>query len=167
MAEVLVFTAPGNLNVGEYVPYRRGDVVVVKEDGAPGTVWGKREDKRAWVAAGNSPESFPSDTVIIKFDDLNLAAALALMEAGTRAAVPGDPEFDDLPAPRTVRGELEVIVPDPVRTFKRVWNIDLDGLNNNQLNELNDIGYLELVPARFRQLTRNKATGENYDDRGP
>jgi hypothetical protein len=58
--------------------WRRGDLVVIREDGH---TWGTLETKAAWVAAGHPAADWPGDFYLLKVPGLSVARAERFIEA--------------------------------------------------------------------------------------
>jgi hypothetical protein len=79
MAELLIY-ASNNLSGDTETDkgrYRKGDIVVVKDDGWQ---WGRMESKAVWIAEGRVASEWPKTFVLLKITGATVAQVLSLID---------------------------------------------------------------------------------------
>jgi hypothetical protein len=135
MAELLVQTKMSGNSVERDTDMSRGDIVEARENRAR---WGVRESKQAWIAAGNSPESFPGDFIIVKIPDLPLSKAVALLKS-ERTQTEDEPGSGKYPV-----------------TKSRIWRLCVSEIPVGVRQALRDDGEYTATVAQIKAFVRSK-----------
>ena len=117
----------------------QGDIVAIEDDGHP---WGRKEDKRVWLAQGNSAEAWTQTLVVLKVTGITT---------------------DDLRATGILVPRKEVVDQDgegPQTTGKRLWEVVMPEVELLLVAELVANGYAEVSWAAAKPWLRNRLTGE-------
>lgn len=132
----------------------RGDVVAVAD---VDRVWGKRESKQSWIAAGEPAETFPGTFAVVRVVDGSTTGddVRPMLESNvTRLAVDGDAGY--------VEGEdREVLV------YRHAWRLRLSELSGLQTAELQTTGEVELTEVEFNAAGEHKADRTFFDPGAP
>ena len=135
MAELLVF-ARNNTHADPEKErascYKRGHIVTVREDGF---AWGIRETKAAWIAAGNTAESYPNDFVLVKIPGVAVQTVQDIVWPQTDDDA-GVPVVDEDGRPKVFR--------------RRAWRILVDTIPDNIKNTLLTAGEVTVTKAQIR-----------------
>ena len=110
----------------------------------PGSVWGRNNDKRVWVAEGNTAESYPGNTYILEVRNIpppHFDSVVSLMNDGiTRPESNGD---------------------GFVKTHGRSHKFHISELTQNDQDEIADIGFLSLTYGQVNANIRHKASDDS------
>ncbi len=160
MAEVLIqwksHDGPGQL--------KRGDI---RDIGSNTRSWGRREDKRRWVAEGRDPAVFDKyygDYAVVRINGVTPAELRKMHRLGRRAerlSEPGDPEFDrwDADGRNDERPKI--------RVHKFKWRINIGELPARKRDQLRDDRFTTLTAAQFIAASEHKVKRVRFDKSNP
>jgi len=148
MCELLVkarhtLTADAEKNKGIW---RRGDIIVVEEDGY---AWGIQERKTNWVAAGNAPSTWHKQTFLVKIPGVPKAKAVAMLQDQQEDVADTDEQGNLITRRKMVR--------------RRIRHLAIDATPTQVRNAIGADYEITVTPLQIRNYLRDKDTDTKYN----